>query len=102
MVITPTDIIYINRRNNEKWELPLKIVTKCGYERKFFFLVIRQKCGSEKGLYTYAFMCEKANELFDVFVKNRFQGKHQEELPPPTEPPTSTSPPPFPLEHKVC
>lgn len=95
MIVTPTDLIYIDSRNKEKWEWPLKFLRRYGCEGKVFSFEAGRKCISGEGL--YAFVCEEANELFRLVARNISQGNQlAEQQATSNESPTDTALPLFP------
>lgn len=77
MVITSTDLIYVDSKTKQRWEWPLKYLRRYGCEGNVFSFEAGRKCANGEGL--YAFTCQRANELFDIVARNISQGNVQAE-----------------------
>ena len=68
MVVTATELIYIDNKTKQKWEWPFKYLRRYGCEGNVFSFEAGREC--KHGEATYAFMCKKANTLFNMVARN--------------------------------
>lgn len=116
IIVTETELVYVDSKSKQEWEWPFKYLRRYGCEGNVFSFEAGRKCTNGEG--TYAFVCNKANDLFTIVAKNIAQGNVQpdvdtngtlndnpfrrpleEPLPPPPPPPSSDTPitdPPLP------
>lgn len=78
MVVTATELIYIDNKTEQEWEWPFKYLRRYGCEGNVFSFEAGRKCANGEG--TYAFICKKANVLFNMVAKNITHGGVQPDI----------------------
>ncbi|XP_003383468.1 PREDICTED: proline-rich receptor-like protein kinase PERK7 [Amphimedon queenslandica] len=78
MVVTATELIYIDNKTKQEWEWPFKYLRRYGCEGNVFSFEAGRKCANGEG--TYAFICKKANILFNMVARNITQGGVQPDV----------------------
>ena len=78
MVVTATELIYIDNKTKQEWEWPFKYLRRYGCEGNVFSFEAGRKCANGEG--TYAFICKKANTLFNMVARNITQGGVQPDI----------------------
>lgn len=84
MVVTETNLMYVDNKTREKWEWPLKFLRRYGCEGNVFSFEAGRRCATGEGL--YAFTCVQAKDLFDLVTRNIDQGNVQLDTDPVTIP----------------
>lgn len=68
MVVTATELVYIDENTKKVWEWPFMYIRSYGYEDNKFSFKAGRKCAHGEG--TYAFLCKKAEIMRDMVHKN--------------------------------
>lgn len=68
MVVTATELVYIDENTKKVWEWPFMYIRSYGCEDNKFSFKAGRKCAHGEG--TYAFLCKKAEIMRDMVHKN--------------------------------